>query len=191
MVLVSKNGLMELSTKVNGKTTKLRERVNLFIQMVIIIKEIGQMIKLMDMEFMFTARQEQDMKATGKMICNMDQEWKFIVMVISMKVCLNKEKEMDRGLTIILQVKFIKEVGSMEELKVLVYVNGQIKRNIKVNGKIIKNMDKVFIHGLMEEDMKATIEMIRSMVKVHTHGLIKDSTLVNGKMTKDMVKVCT
>ena len=191
MVLESKNGLMELFIKVNGKTTKHKERVNLFIQMVIIIKEIGQTIKLMDMEFMFTVRQEQDMKVTGKMICSMDQEWKFIVMAISMKECLNKEKEMDKELTIILQVRFIKEVGSMEEFKVLVYVNGQTKRNIKGNGRIIKNMGKVSIHGLMEENMKVTIEMIRSTVKVHIHGLIKDSTLVNGKMIKDMVKVCT
>ena len=70
------------------------------------------------------------------------------------------------------------------------FVNGLTARNMKVSGKIIRNMVKVFTHGLMEGSMKATIETIKSMVKELTHGLIKDNTLVNGKMTKDTAKVC-
>lgn len=62
--------------------------------MVIIIQDNGKMIKLMDMVFIIMQGLEQNIKATGKMICNTDLEFNSIVMVVNIKECLNKEKDM-------------------------------------------------------------------------------------------------
>ena len=52
MALVFKSGLMELVTKVNGRTTELMVMGNLFILMEMSMKEIGLMIKLMGLDYM-------------------------------------------------------------------------------------------------------------------------------------------
>ena len=190
MAKANKNGLMELYMRVSGKTIKLKEKENLPIQMVTTMMEIGQMTKPMGMESTFITKLEQSMKVIGKMICNMAQEWKSIAMAINIKACSNKEKEMVRVLTTMQRDKFIKEAGSMEELKGLESVNGQMESIILGNGKTIKNMVKGFTHGQMAENMKETTEMIKNMVKELTLGLTKGNILGNGKMTKGMVEVC-
>ena len=50
MVMVSKYGLMVLYMRVIGKITKQMERGDLFIQMAILTKVIGRMIRLTGME---------------------------------------------------------------------------------------------------------------------------------------------
>jgi hypothetical protein len=74
MALGNKNGRMEQSMKENGSRTRLKAKVNLHTQMETTIKEIGRMTKQMDMEFIFIAKLELNMKATGNKICNMVQE---------------------------------------------------------------------------------------------------------------------
>ena len=71
MASENKNGLMELSMKESGPTTKLKAKVNLFMQMETTMKEIGRTTRQMAMEFMFIARLELNMKATGNKTCNM------------------------------------------------------------------------------------------------------------------------
>lgn len=191
MELVSKDGQMELSTKVSGETTKHKEKANLPIQMVTTTKEIGLMIKLTDMEPISTVKLVLDMKDIGKLICNMAQELKFIVMETSMKGCLNMAKEMEKVPITMQLEKSIKEVGLMEEYRVLVFVSGLMERSTKVIGRTTKNMEQVSTHGLIKESTKEIIEMIRSTVMEPTPGPTTDNTSVNGKMTKDMAKVHT
>lgn len=51
MDMVCKHGQMVQSMKVIGKMTLLMVQVNFIIQMEIYMRELGRMIKLMDMEF--------------------------------------------------------------------------------------------------------------------------------------------
>ena len=63
----------------------------------ILTKVNGKMTKHMDMAFIYTLKQVLNMKDIGKTTCNMAQEFKHMLMEISMKVCLNKVKEVERG----------------------------------------------------------------------------------------------
>lgn len=93
MVKVFKFGLMELGMMERGPREKLLVRVSLLMLMEIFMMANGKMIKLMVMESIFMQKLEQDMKATGKMICSMDLELKLTHKVINMKECLSKVKE--------------------------------------------------------------------------------------------------
>ena len=191
MESVSKDGQMELFMKVSGKTTKHKEKANLPIQTVTTTKETGLMIKPTEEEPTSTAKLVLGMKDIGKPICNMDQELKFIVMETNMKGCLNMAKEMEKAPTTMQLEKSIKEVGSMEESRVLAFASGLMERSTKVNGRTTKNMEREYTHGLIKENMKEIIEMIRSTAMEPTPGLTTDSTLANGKTTKDMEKAHT
>lgn len=176
MALECKNGLMELFIKVNGSITKQKVKVNSLIPMETIIRVIGNRIKLMAMAFLFTTKPVPNTRDIGKMICSMVRVLKSIVTAIDMKVCLSKEEEMVKELTTTQQDRFIREDGSMEELKVLEYAHGQMERNIRVYGKITRNMAMECTVGLMGGNTREIIEMIRSMVKVHIHGQMEGST---------------
>ena len=191
MESASKDGQMELFTKASGKTTKHKEKANLPIQMATTTKEIGSMIKPMAMEPTSIAKLALGMKDIGKPICNMAQELKFIVMETSMKGCLNMAKEMEKARTTTQPDKYIKEVGSMEESRVLAFASGQMERSTKVNGRTTKNTELVYTHGLIKENTKEIIEMTRSTVMEPTPGLTTDNTSANGKTTKDMEKAHT
>ena len=106
-----RNGPMVQSTKAIGLITKLKAKESSLTPTTITMREIGLMIRPMDMELMFTVRLELDMKVTGKMICNMDRECKYTVMETSMRECLNKEKEMAKEPITMLLAKFTREVG--------------------------------------------------------------------------------
>ena len=191
MESVSKDGQMELFMKVSGKTTKHKEKANLPIQTVTTTKETGLMIKPTEEEPTSTAKLVLGMKDIGKLICKMDQELKFIVMETNMKECLNMAKEMEKAPTTMQLEKSIKEVGSMEESRVLAFASGLMERSTKVNGRTTKNMEREYTHGLIKENMKEIIEMIRSTAMEPTPGLTTDSTSANGKTTKDMEKAHT
>lgn len=108
-------GLMELNTKAIGLKTKLLVKANSLMLMATFIKDSGKMIRLMDMECIFILKQEPNIKDTGRMICNMVQGYKYTLMEISMKGCLNKEKETDRVHTTLLKDKYIRGNGLMEK----------------------------------------------------------------------------
>jgi len=106
---------MELNTKAIGLKTKLLVKANSLMLMATFIKDSGKMIRLMDMECIFILKQEPNIKDTGRMICNMVQGYKYTLMEISMKGCLNKEKETDRVHTTLLKDKYIRGNGLMEK----------------------------------------------------------------------------
>lgn len=163
MVLGSRSGLMELPMRESGRITRLRGKEHSLILMEIITKENGMKIKPMDTAFLFIKKQEQDFKATGRMICSMAQVLRPIVMEISMKGCSRMVREMEKELITTQQERSIKEAGIMEESKAREFVFGLTARNMKVNGKIIKSTGKANIFGQMADNMRVTIEMIKNM----------------------------
>ena len=66
--MVFKYGLMEPNIKEIGKKTRHVERENLFMQMAIIMKVSGKMIKLMDLVHMSILKLEHVTKVIGKTI---------------------------------------------------------------------------------------------------------------------------
>ena len=68
-----KNGLMDHLIKVIGFMIWLMVQVNLYIQMVLLIMELGLETKHQDMEFLFILS-NRDMKVSGKMIYSMGME---------------------------------------------------------------------------------------------------------------------
>jgi type IV secretory pathway VirB9-like protein len=54
----------------------------------------------MDMGYIYTLKQVLNMKAIGKMICSMAQEFRLMLTEINMKACLNKVKEMEKAIII-------------------------------------------------------------------------------------------
>lgn len=70
MVMVFKFGQMELNMKVIGRTTKLVEKGNFTMLMVMFLKVSGKMIKQMDLVFIDIVM-EQFMKVVGNRISNM------------------------------------------------------------------------------------------------------------------------
>lgn len=71
------------------------EKGNFYMPIKLYMKEIGNMIKPMDMEFLFTLT-KQDIQANGKMIFNMDMVKKIGLMVQYIKEILKKVKNMDK-----------------------------------------------------------------------------------------------
>lgn len=68
--------------------------------MEILMKASGNKTKPMDMEYISTQKLEPNTKDTGKKICSMAQECKLTLMVINIKGCLNRGKEMEKAGTI-------------------------------------------------------------------------------------------
>ena len=75
------------------------------------IKASGKMIKPMVMVSIRMLKQEQNIRAIGKMTCSMDQVYKFLPMEINIRECLNKESEMEKGHIILQMAPFIKVNG--------------------------------------------------------------------------------
>ena len=93
MALGFKFGLMELSTKVNGKTIKLAVGANSSILMEMNLKENGWKIRQMAMAST-SMLMVLNMKVHGKTICKTDSEWKHGRTVVNTKVTIKKEKKM-------------------------------------------------------------------------------------------------
>ena len=87
----------------------------------------------MDMEFLYII-QEVDIKGIGKMIFNMDLELKLGQMGINIKANMLLERKMDRVIIFGKMGAIIKEIGLIIKLKVLVYMYGVIKEDMKVIG---------------------------------------------------------
>lgn len=75
------------------------------------MKANGKMIKLMAMGCMCMPKQEQDMKDIGRRTCSMDQGLKYTPMVIDMKGCSSKAKEMEKALIIYQTVLYTRVNG--------------------------------------------------------------------------------
>lgn len=85
------------------------------------------------MEFLYII-QEVDIKGIGKMIFNMDLELKLGQMGINIKANMLLERKMDRVIIFGKMGAIIKEIGLIIKLKVLVYMYGVIKEDMKVIG---------------------------------------------------------
>ena len=71
-------------------------------------------------------------------------------------------------ISLFLQVLFIRDHGKINNGMVLVFKFGQIKQDIRVNGKIIKLMGKENLFILKGIYIRVSGKMIKPMVKVHT-----------------------
>jgi hypothetical protein len=71
----------------------------------------------------------------------------------------------------------------------MVFVLGQMEKNMMDNGKITKSMAQGHTLGLMAEFMKVAIVTTKNMAMVLTFGQTVENISENGKMTKDMGKV--
>lgn len=181
-------GLMELNIMDFGKKIKLVEKVNSFMQMVMYMKVNGKMIKLLDLEFTYIQNHKLNTKVIGKMTRCMVQGLKFMRMGTNMKECSSKAKDVERELIIFQMVRFTRDNGTMEKLKVLESVNGLMEKLMKATGWIIRKMGWVFLNGLMDVNIEDTIETIKNMVKVLMYGLMGENILDNGKMINVMEK---
>jgi hypothetical protein len=85
---------MELNMKENGKMVKLVDKESFSILMEMYMRGNGQIIK--QMATVYTQiRKVQDMKATGKMISNMDRELKHGMRAQSTRVSMLWERKRD------------------------------------------------------------------------------------------------
>jgi hypothetical protein len=100
MVMEFKFGLMEQHIKVCGLKERHLVKENFVILMEILTKDNGKTTKQMDMGYIYTLKQVLNMKAIGKMICSMAQEFRLMLTEINMKACLNKVKEMEKAIII-------------------------------------------------------------------------------------------
>ena len=66
------------------------------------------------------------------------------------------------------------------------YANGNVY--VVVNGKIMRDMEKVHLHMLVVMYMMMNGKMVTDMEKVHIHRLVVLYMLVNSKMISDMEK---
>lgn len=182
MDLAGNDGPMAQYMKGNGSTTKQKAKANLHIQMETTTRENGLMIKQMVTEFTYTTKLELNMKAIGKMTCNMGQEYRSIATETNMKECSNKAEEVDKAHTITQLDKYIRAAGQTAELKASGFVNGQTVKSFKGSGWIIKSMVKEYTLGRMVENMRETTATIKNMAKALILGQMVGNTSGNGRM---------
>jgi len=145
--------LKDITMKANGKMIKNTEKVDLYIKMVIIMKETGSKIMLMEKEHTNIIK-DRFIQVNGKMIFNMATAKKSGQTVLNTLVIIKKVK---RKVMVFLHGQMgqnIKE--SFKTMKYMVKVNilGQIKESIKANGKITNYMEKADLIGLMVVTLK-------------------------------------
>lgn len=99
MASESKSGVMELSMKACGPRARLMAKENSLISTEIPTMVNGKTTMLTVMGFTFMLRRGPSTKDTGKMTCNTDQGWKFILMEIDMRACSRRVKEMVKVLS--------------------------------------------------------------------------------------------
>jgi hypothetical protein len=73
----------------------------------------------------------------------------------------------------------------------LANISGKAVDNTKVNGSIIRCMDKDTIYGKTAGNMKEATIMIGNMVQVAITGLTVKNSRANGPMERDKVKVAS
>jgi len=151
---------MQVSMKDIGKMIRPMDMGDLFTLMEIAIMVIGLMIKLM--EGVYTSiLTGQNISEIGKRTSNMDMELRHGQMLQNMKVIMNMEKNM--------------------ELELL---NGQMALLTLENFITIIFMEKECTHGQIIENMKVNGKQIKCTVKEHLHGLMGENILVNTQKTK-------
>ena len=90
----------------------------------------------------------------------------------------------ERELSFMLMVTFMREVGSITNAKGMVFILIRRVRAMKGTGKTIPNMDKVQKNGLKDQNMWACTSMEEKKVLEHICGPTDQSMLVIGRITK-------
>ena len=91
---------------------------DLCIQMKMYLKDNGKMIRQTVMVFI-TIKVEPNIKAIGKMICNMEKEQKLGLIIQNLQVIMLNAKNMDKVLIIIMMALNTQEAGLIIILKVM------------------------------------------------------------------------
>merc|ERR1712166_878217 len=135
--------------------------------MVIYILETGRMIKLMELENIFTQKE-------------------LLIKEVGMKIS-KKDKVVKNGLT----VRFMKVPTCVGKNTETAFSNGLTVQNIMENGVIIKCMDMESSTGQMVEFIKVNIAMIKNMVKVYIPGPMEECTKEDFRTENNMEKEFT
>ena len=147
-----KYGKMEVSIKDIGKLIKQMGKEDLYMQMVMSMKENGSMTRLRVVAHM-SIWMEPSMLEIGKKTDKMAMELKLGLIMLNMKAIMNSVKNME-----------------LEPL------NGQTILHILENSIIIIFMEKEFIPGQIIENMRVNGEEIKCTVKEPSHGPMEEST---------------
>lgn len=178
-VKVYKFGLMEQSTKVTGKITKLTDKVYFGTSTAISMRETGREIKHMVMENTLIAMGPRT-RVTGETIYSMEKVSNIGTITQSMRVNIKKERNMDKvlihGKTVLSILANGMKIGSMVKDN----TPGTMVDNIMVIGKTTIWMDMVCILGKMAGSTRANTRRIRSTALVCTPGLTVENTMVSG-----------
>jgi hypothetical protein len=121
--------------------------------------ESGGMTRLMVMEsiIMLTV---QVMLVSGLRMSIMDMEFKSGLMDLFIMETIKMGKKMEMVNYCGLTNQYFKAIFLIIKFKVWVNLHGQLKKHMKVYGKIIKWKETVFFIGLMGVNMKDNIKMI-------------------------------
>lgn len=127
--------------------------------MVTYTMESGGMTRLMVMEsiIMLTV---QVMLVSGLRMSIMDMEFKSGLMDLFIMETIKMGKKMEMVNYCGLTNQYFKAIFLIIKFKVWVNLHGQLKKHMKVYGKIIKWKETVFFIGLMGVNMKDNIKMI-------------------------------
>jgi hypothetical protein len=188
MDMVSRYGLMDLSTKENGKTTRQMGMANLYMQTETFMRVNGRMIR--HMEWATTSmRMELPIMESGKMTNSMGRELKHGLIVQNMKASIMKVKNTERELCSLLMVVSTQGTSSLMKYQAKENMFGQMENLTKDNGRKIKCMDMVCSLGKMEKDMKVSLSMIKEKDKASSFGKMAEYMMECGKMENNMEKV--
>ena len=194
-------------TKVGGKITKPTEWVDLSMQMVMFMMEIGLMIKHTDLVFTVILM-ELNTKANGKKTSNMVMVLKHGQMVQDIKVNTFKERNTvkdnshglmeaplldslsitilkDKANTTGLTVENSMDPGKTIKWKVVVFSPGLMAEDTRVTTSMTKKKDKDLSIGQTVENMKVAGKMVNNTELVPTHPPAEKPSKENGKKEKD------
>lgn len=128
------------------------------------------------------------MKATGKMINNMEKVKRHGLTVLSMMeitlMARNMEREYSSGQT----EQLIEEIFSITIFMGTERINGLMEESTLESGEIIRCMETVFSNGAMAGDMKVVMWMTKKRAKVTLSGLMAESILEVGSMGNSMAE---
>lgn len=171
--------------RASGNSTKLVEKENSGMLMVIFSRVNGETIRQMATEFI-SIRMELGMKVSGKMIFNMVLERKSGLTALSTRVTTLEERSTEKVFTCGKMVPCTTVNGSRTESKDMEStVGGTVEDTLEI-GKIIICMGQVSTLGLMVGSMRVSMRWTRNMEWVFTHGLMGDSMMAPGSMENSM-----
>ena len=189
MGLALRLGLMGLSIKESGKTTKRMEEASFIMLMVMSLTVSGKMIKQMALEST-TIQMGRSMKVNGWTTSKKAREKKPGRMDLTMRVTTNKGKSMALVVTFGTTAPPTRGSGSIIRLRGKVAILGRMAESMKDNGRKIRCMDTDVSFGQMVALTKENSKTMSRMGKALISGLTVKSTQVNGWTASSTAKAC-